>query len=434
VSFERYLWSGETELGALDRSGKITSLRVFGEGLGGEIGAAVLFEVNGSAYIPIHDLCGHLRASLNTQGTVVETLSYTAFSLEGRSGNISPWSFASKRQDELTSLVYFGRRFYDQETAGWLSQDPIGVSSGTNLYAYVSNNPLMMIDLFGLSESEPGGRGLYDRVGMGAGVGEIASKRGAITANSCHNISYVYDEDGTGMTIKRDDEIVHVSSHLAIFSREGRISREQFYQQNKGKNLENTVMGECNGMITTFKEVEERATKILTDREEIKFVIVLYNSTSGRLADSLEAILNSLGFELAVGRVLFSELSKFFSGCISHGISFKMDLLGHSQGAAIIENLLGHKEFSSHGKFKEYIENVVTFGGARIIPNAINYVAENDLVPWLCPRNWLSLLGLGEATVTWIPRDPLTVTSAHSFEGDQYQKALSMYFAQRGSC
>jgi hypothetical protein len=37
-----------------------------------------------------------------------------------------------------------------------------------------------------------------------------------------------------------------------------------------------------------------------------------------------------------------------------------MDLLGHSQGAAILENLLEHKEFGLHGNFEDYIGRVVS--------------------------------------------------------------------------
>ena len=69
------------------------------------------------------------------------------------SSNITPWTFSSKRQD-TTGLVYFGNRYYDPTTSTWLTQDPLGYTAGPNLYAYVNNNPLTQIDLYGLLEQE----------------------------------------------------------------------------------------------------------------------------------------------------------------------------------------------------------------------------------------------------------------------------------------
>ena len=41
-------------------------------------------------------------------------------------------------------------RAYDSETSSWLSRDPIEEKGGTNLFAYVNNNPVRLIDPLGL--------------------------------------------------------------------------------------------------------------------------------------------------------------------------------------------------------------------------------------------------------------------------------------------
>jgi len=41
-------------------------------------------------------------------------------------------------------------RAYDPETGRWISRDPLGEDGGMNLYAYVSNGPIVYIDRFGL--------------------------------------------------------------------------------------------------------------------------------------------------------------------------------------------------------------------------------------------------------------------------------------------
>jgi RHS repeat-associated protein len=161
VSSERYLWLQDNEIGAVDKDSHLQSLRLLGEGFGGEIGAAVAFEIKGELFIPIHDLSGHVRACVNSHGEIAEKLSYTAFGLESRTGQITPWTFSSKRQDEATGFVYFGRRYYDPKTATWLTQDPLGHTAGPNLYAYVKNNPLTCIDLYGLEDTPNGDRGFF---------------------------------------------------------------------------------------------------------------------------------------------------------------------------------------------------------------------------------------------------------------------------------
>ncbi|MGK5595405.1 MAG: RHS repeat-associated core domain-containing protein, partial [Parachlamydiaceae bacterium] len=45
-----------------------------------------------------------------------------------------------------SGLSYFGRRYYDPTLGRWLTPDPIGYEDGSNLYAYVHNNPCFYSD------------------------------------------------------------------------------------------------------------------------------------------------------------------------------------------------------------------------------------------------------------------------------------------------
>ena len=69
----------------------------------------------------------------------------------------SPWRFSSKRLDEESDLINFGRRFYNPAAARWISPDPLGFEAGPNLYAYVCNNPISRIDLYGLEAASTSG-------------------------------------------------------------------------------------------------------------------------------------------------------------------------------------------------------------------------------------------------------------------------------------
>lgn len=161
VQRRKYLYCGLNEIGACDEEGSIVELRVLGLGKGAEIGAAVAMEFDGKVFAPIHDHHGNVICLIDTEtGNVAEFYRLSAFGEEqifdgdGREvvSAVNPWRFSSKRFDEESGLIYFGRRYYHPSTGRWISQDPAGYADGPNLYQYVTNNPLSHIDLYGLFE------------------------------------------------------------------------------------------------------------------------------------------------------------------------------------------------------------------------------------------------------------------------------------------
>jgi RHS repeat-associated protein len=163
---KRFLYHGESEIGAVDDSGNFIELRVIGKGRGPGIGATVAIELAGKVYAPHHDYVGSIAAVVDTATEqVVESYLYTAFGEEeiydvsgGKIGNSrlgNSWRYASKRVDEITQLVQFWLRDYDPVIGRWLTPDPAGHVDGLNLYAYVGNRPLMYMDLYGLYKVNP---------------------------------------------------------------------------------------------------------------------------------------------------------------------------------------------------------------------------------------------------------------------------------------
>jgi RHS repeat-associated protein len=129
----------------------LKELRVLGLGQGAEIGAAVFLELSGQTYVPTHDQNGNVTALFIPSGECLETYRYTAFGEELASTNIgNPWRFSSKRHDPETGFLYFGQRYYAADLGRWITPDPLEFEDGPNLYAYVHNNPLTSIDLYGL--------------------------------------------------------------------------------------------------------------------------------------------------------------------------------------------------------------------------------------------------------------------------------------------
>ena len=145
-----FIYDGQNEIGALDESASPLELRILGHAPHAEIGAAIAIELNRKIHLPIHDLQGNIAAlqPINSDPTLYR---YSAFGEEKIFGQaISPWRFSSKRSDSQSQLVYFGRRYYIPSFGRWLTPDPAGFTDGMNLYAYVHNNPLMEMDLYGL--------------------------------------------------------------------------------------------------------------------------------------------------------------------------------------------------------------------------------------------------------------------------------------------
>lgn len=192
-----YIYQGDNEIGAFDSTG-ITELRLLGIGKGAEIGAAVAFELHNKLLVPLHDLSGNVTALLDPTGVAQETYRYTAFGEEqifdGRGNAISTsqynnsWRYSSKRCDPETGLVYFGRRYYNPRIGRWTAPDPLGLTAGPNLYAYVSNNPLTHIDLYGLFDDSLWDTPFLDRTANFSFLSNFTNSLWNGCGSSLHNL------------------------------------------------------------------------------------------------------------------------------------------------------------------------------------------------------------------------------------------------------
>lgn len=155
---KRFIYQGQCEIGSYEQE-TLKELRILGNGKGAEIGAAIAFFLNDEWYAPVHDHNGNVTALIHSDtGQLAETYRYSAFGEEFLfnswrapvDSSINPWRFSSKRKDPHTHWICFGRRDYDPTLGRWMTPDPQGFEDGPNLYAYVHNNPLTHIDLWGL--------------------------------------------------------------------------------------------------------------------------------------------------------------------------------------------------------------------------------------------------------------------------------------------
>jgi RHS repeat-associated protein len=69
--------------------------------------------------------------------------------------SLKRYRYTGHERDEETGLSYHRARYYAPWLARWISADPAGVIDGPNLYRYVRNNPLALVDHNGKDPALP---------------------------------------------------------------------------------------------------------------------------------------------------------------------------------------------------------------------------------------------------------------------------------------
>jgi RHS repeat-associated protein len=109
----------------------------------------------------------------------MQQIDYDDFGIIAHDTNpgFQPFGFAGGLYDSDTKLTRFGARDYDAETGRWTAKDPIRFSGGdTNLYGYVLNDPVNLIDPNGNFAIPPGLSKIFSPLFQPSGTGEFAGK------------------------------------------------------------------------------------------------------------------------------------------------------------------------------------------------------------------------------------------------------------------
>jgi len=113
----------------------------------------------GVTYRIISDHLGSPRLVVNiTTGAIAQRMDYDEFGrvIADTNPGFQPFGFAGGLYDKDTGMARFGARDYDAETGRWTTKDPLlfaGLDS--NLYVYVHNDPVNLVDLNGQNPLEP---------------------------------------------------------------------------------------------------------------------------------------------------------------------------------------------------------------------------------------------------------------------------------------
>ncbi|MBM1145831.1 hypothetical protein GN155_018765 [Alcanivorax sp. ZXX171] len=128
----------------------------------------------GDTYRIISDHLGSPRLVVDVDtGDVAQRLEYDVWGniTEDTNPGFQPFGFAGGIHDQHTELVRFGARDYDPHISRWTAKDPVRFSGdGPNLYGYVLNAPINLIDPEGLTGGPYGlGNGPYSQSNMISG-------------------------------------------------------------------------------------------------------------------------------------------------------------------------------------------------------------------------------------------------------------------------
>jgi RHS repeat-associated protein len=149
IADHSYLWCGTTLCLAHDntQSGSPVSTQYFSQG-------AI---ISGTPYYYVQDRLGSVREMVATGGSIAAQYDYDPYGNQTvDSGTLaSDIGYASYFTPAGTGLDFALNRAYDSYDGRWLNRDPIGEVGGSNLYAYVGDNPVSLIDPLGLAACGP---------------------------------------------------------------------------------------------------------------------------------------------------------------------------------------------------------------------------------------------------------------------------------------
>jgi len=136
-----------------DGSNAVQRQYTWGLNLGGGIGGLLHLVQGGQDYSYLYDGRGNVSALLDSSPAVAAAYAYDGYgNILSKTGSLDqPFRFSTKAYDEKTGLSYYGYRFYSPVSGRWMTRDPLGEAGGFNLYRFVRNDPINVIDPMGLS-------------------------------------------------------------------------------------------------------------------------------------------------------------------------------------------------------------------------------------------------------------------------------------------
>lgn len=125
-------------------------------------------DTGGRTYF-LTDQLGSTRLLTNAAGSAVQRYEYDPYGTTTQSSTAytNPYQYTGREKD-LNGLYYYRARYYRPQWGRFISEDPIRLAGGVNVYAYVSNAPLNFVDPLGLREGSPSNEAKRQQIALWA--------------------------------------------------------------------------------------------------------------------------------------------------------------------------------------------------------------------------------------------------------------------------
>ncbi|SOO32235.1 Rhs family protein [Xanthomonas citri pv. fuscans] len=125
-------------------------------------------DTGGRTYF-LTDQLGSTRLLTNAAGSAVQRYEYDPYGTTTQSSTAytNPYQYTGREKD-LNGLYYYRARYYRPQWGRFISEDPIRLAGGVNVYAYVSNAPLNFVDPLGLRKRSPSNEAKRQQIALWA--------------------------------------------------------------------------------------------------------------------------------------------------------------------------------------------------------------------------------------------------------------------------
>lgn len=369
-----YLYDQSFEIGSF--SDTSTQLKVLGLGVKGDIGAAIVIELDHIPFVPLHDFSGNIIALVASSGTLAityDTRAFTSTPIPSSSSYFelaatNPWRFASKRYDE--GLLFFGFRFYDPTLGRWLTPDPLGFAEGPNPYLFVQNNPLSRLDLLGLSTEPFPVRIELPIEYMGLGHPNVYLE--------CEIITPSHPTKGL-VRCTQLDKIIYTDEEL----RTGKVNLLDHFSEILPVSVNKVVVSEyLNGILNKLVEFKDSCSTIIPHLPPDLLFIGIHNRTCGLIGDTAllaEHLQGNDTFKSKMVREFYSALGLAVNKCNPQGL---IEYYVHSEGGILTKMAL---ESMTGDLSKIFTRQFCCFAFGPVLPisnkycfHSLNIYSKND--------------------------------------------------------